>query len=77
VKDSERQFAKLCVEWLAAGYTPRDVINSDDCKINHKQCWFYLQKWSTRGWYDYGVTIDLGWLTAEGKKALTDQPPTP
>ena len=22
-----------------------------------------LEKWSSRGWWDYGVTIDLGWFT--------------
>lgn len=34
--------------------------------INHKRAWYLLDKWAGRGWYEYGVCIDLGWLTPEG-----------
>ena len=27
-----------------------------------KLCW----KWTDRGWYEYGVAADLGWLTERG-----------
>ena len=26
-------------------------------------------KWTRKGWYDYGVTYDLGWLTDAGRAA--------
>lgn len=29
---------------------------------NEKQAHATLQKWSRRGEYEYGVTLDLGWL---------------
>ena len=47
--------------------TPRDIINSLDFYIHYKRAWYILGKWSGNGWYDYGCTLDLGWLTEEGK----------
>lgn len=32
-----------------------------------KQNCYYLSKWASKNWYDYGVSLDLGWLTEEGK----------
>lgn len=26
-----------------------------------KQAWATLEKWCRKGWYEYGVTLDLGW----------------
>jgi DNA-binding NarL/FixJ family response regulator len=25
------------------------------------------EKWADKDWYDYGVAVDLGWLTPTGK----------
>lgn len=25
-----------------------------------------LEKWSRKGWYDYGSSLDLGWFTGDG-----------
>jgi len=56
----------------AAGYTtaatPRDIINESDFPLHHKRAWYLLQKWADKGWYTYGVTLDLGWITEEGMK---------
>jgi len=30
--------------------------------FSYKQLMYYVQKWSDRGFYDYGVTLDLGWF---------------
>lgn len=30
--------------------------------FSYKQLMYYVQKWSDKGFYDYGVSIDLGWL---------------
>ena len=27
-----------------------------------KPLYYYLNKWSARGFYDYGIAIDLGWF---------------
>jgi hypothetical protein len=45
---------------------PRDIIPT--IGIHCKRCWYLLKKWSRKGWYDYGVTVDLGWLTEKGKE---------
>lgn len=31
-----------------------------------KQAHATLKKWEKKGWYEYGVCLDLGWLTDEG-----------
>ena len=46
--------------------TVRDVINKKDFSIHYKRAWYLLEKWSRKGWYDYGVSLDLGWITPEG-----------
>lgn len=48
--------------------TPRDLINSDKININYKRAWYLLEKWCSKGLYEYGVTLDLGWLTDKGKE---------
>lgn len=30
--------------------------------FSYKQLMYYVQKWSGKGFYDYGVTLDLGWF---------------
>lgn len=51
---------------IASGKTPREsielmvtagIINSPE------QAWRTLEKWARKGLYDYGVSLDLGWLT--------------
>ncbi|MHC1788533.1 hypothetical protein [Solidesulfovibrio sp.] len=34
--------------------------------IPEKRCLFLLDKWGSKGWYEYGTVIDGGWLTDEG-----------
>jgi hypothetical protein len=29
---------------------------------------YWLEKWDKKGWYEYGVSLDLGWLTDEGRQ---------
>lgn len=58
--------------------TPREIINSDGFPLHHKRAWFILRKWAGGlGWYDFGVSLDLGWLTEKGfteMRALLTQP---
>lgn len=30
--------------------------------FSYKQLCYYLEKWSEKGFYDYGTSLDLGWL---------------
>lgn len=64
MKLDEQRF--LIVVASHVGTFPRDLIQTG--KYGHyKRCWYMLDKWTRLGWYDYGVTADLGWLTAEGE----------
>lgn len=43
----------------------------------YKQLMYYVEKWSNRGFYDYGVTLDLRWfytdkLSGEYKKVYDE-----
>ena len=45
--------------------TPRDIIKEMVALgviASAKQAWATLTKWSCLGLYDYGVSLDLGWL---------------
>lgn len=61
MKDHEKIFFSLCYG-LRGIYKPRDVVNILSETIPHKRCWYYLRKWGDLGFYDYGVTEDLGWF---------------
>ncbi|KAF6564513.1 hypothetical protein G9G63_10240 [Paenibacillus sp. EKM202P] len=52
--------------------TPRVLINEPDFYMHHKRAWYLLEKWSGKNWYEWGVTMDLGWLTLEGEKAAKE-----
>ncbi|MCJ7482674.1 MAG: hypothetical protein MUO31_06885 [Thermodesulfovibrionales bacterium] len=73
MKEDEKQFLRMiyekCVPFGNKNYSVRDVINNPKCPIvSYKRAWYVLGKWSSAkmGLYDYGVTIDLGWLTEKG-----------
>ena len=46
------------------GVFVRDII--DFIGINRKRAHYLLSKWAKRKWYEYGVALDMGWLTPEG-----------
>lgn len=48
--------------------SPRDIINEPGFKMHHKRAWYLLEKWAGKNLYEYGVTLDLGWLTEKGVK---------
>jgi hypothetical protein len=56
-KSEEEMFYQLI---KLTGKKPRELIN--ELPINHKRAWYILEKWCRQGKYDYGVTLDLGWL---------------
>jgi hypothetical protein len=53
---------------VPARKTPRDLINEEGFPVHYKRAWYLLEKWSDKDWYNYGVTLDLGWLEEEGMK---------
>ena len=34
--------------------------------IPEKRAEYILEKWTAKGWYEYGVNVFYGWLTVEG-----------
>lgn len=63
MKDDEKKL--LTAIYNKGMNSVRDIIN--EIEIPFKRCIYLLEKWCIKGWYDYGVTIDLGWLTEEGR----------
>jgi len=75
VKDDERrllaEFQRLTKVWVGAGspcttempYMRKLVA---DLGLNEKRADFILEKWTRRGWYEYGVSPFAGWLSDEG-----------
>lgn len=62
MKFEEKIFFVLCITARAADILPRTIIKILNEVIPHKRCWYYLEKWNRQGFYDYGVTLDLGWF---------------
>lgn len=64
VKPDEPFFLVAVAIGLRRGLFVRDIIARHG--INHKRAAYLLLKWTGRNWYDYGVCLDLGWLTDAG-----------
>lgn len=70
MKEDEIKFFKTMVMYgrqrtnsgTLVGIWPYELINFLSEYIHHKRCWYLLQKWSRLGFYDYGVSLDHGWL---------------
>lgn len=69
MKEDEKKFFRLCYRYIRSSnqynikmYTPRELINILDGWLPHKRAWYYLSKWDRLGFYEWGVTEDLGWL---------------
>ncbi len=60
-KNDECQLLKV----LKASHQPyvRDIVES--LQIPPKRAEYILDKWVSRGWYEYGVSIFAGWLQGE------------
>lgn len=44
----------------------RDIINIlGAAGVSQKQLLYFLRKWSGKGFYNYGVSLDLGWLETD------------
>ncbi len=50
----------------------RDIINLNPHRIQYKRAWYLLEKWCEKNWYEYGTTLDLGWITKEGNEIYLD-----
>lgn len=65
MKPLERIFFIACIKNIET-MKAREVIKTF-CTLgfSEKQLLRYIEKWLKNGFYDYGVTIDLGWFEPE------------
>lgn len=59
-QNQELMFFQLIGYLGKNNFSVRDIINITH--IPKKRACYILQKWVDKGWYDYGVSLDLGWL---------------
>ena len=65
--DLENYFYKR----IKKGFSPRFIIEvmMESGKIkSRKQAYATLKKWTNKGYYNYGVSLDLGWITSKERK---------
>lgn len=48
------------------GISVKELVQEEGFYMHHKRTWSLLEKWSRKGWYEYGVSVRVGWLTPEG-----------
>lgn len=48
------------------GISVKELVQEEGFYVHHNRAWFLLGKWSRKGWYEYGVSVRVGWLTPEG-----------
>ncbi len=75
MKEDEKKFFITCLRRISIYnnlkkiqkqiLSPREIINLLDEYINYKRCWYLLEKWARKGFYNYGVALDLGWFEAD------------
>lgn len=70
MKEDERYFLKLmqarCSLMRLPRESPRVIIADPACPVVERRATRILEKWARKGWYDYGVSLDTGWVTAQG-----------
>lgn len=64
IKEDEKKFFITCLNNINEK-SIRTIINILSEFINYKRCWYLLKKWGNKGFYEYGVTMDLGWFIPE------------
>jgi hypothetical protein len=51
-------------------YTPPKISLLKSSSISRNRLESILHKWYDNGWYDYGLNIQCGWLTNDGRHIL-------
>lgn len=53
---------------------PRFIINDKSkIEINHKRALYILEKNCDKGYYEFGISLDTGWLTPKGIEFIETQ----
>lgn len=70
MKEDEKRLLKALANSKEEFPALRDIgpiLGIHPKRVNYLAC-----KWSEKGFYDWGVCADLGWLTDQGKKWAED-----
>ena len=67
----DEQWFLLLIDERPDGVSVRELMNTQQT-IPAKRVVYLLYKWSSKGWYEYGVNVELGWLTDKGKSAALE-----
>jgi hypothetical protein len=59
-KSEEMMFFELIKMGKTIDLTARDII--ERIPINNKRAYYLLEKWCSKGRYEYGTSLDLGWV---------------
>lgn len=52
-------------------YSDRRLLADETVNFVHpKRLGYLLEKWTDKGWWDYGVSARTGWFTPEGVQVL-------
>jgi hypothetical protein len=66
MKNDEAELLQACQKRVPPNGTemPREVAAS--LGMHPKRAAYIFQKWTDRGWYNYGVSVGTGWMEPEG-----------
>lgn len=70
MKPDEKELLLLMYKYRGIK-SPREIYNNH-ININRKRVKYLLGKLADKGLYDYGVALDLGWLTDKGIKYIEE-----
>lgn len=66
MKSDEIVFFTYCYIYRnVLGLDIREAVDKFSGALSKKRCLYLLKKWSNKGFYDYGVSLDLGWFVVE------------
>lgn len=70
-KEEEKMFFELIkLSNIEGHYEVRKVIHAIHPIIHYKRLWYILEKWIGKDIYNYGVTLDMGWLEKDKDNKL-------
>lgn len=72
MKSDEKQFMKEVLKNETLSTAKKRSIRQiiEELPINKKRANYILEKWTSNGWYDWGVSIDMGWIEKDKYKEM-------
>lgn len=68
MKRDERRLLLAGAAWGPADQPPDWRSIAESIGMHPKRAWKILEKWTDRGWFEFGVSPFGGWLTEDGIK---------